>query len=178
MLRLNLMPWRERQRLAALRRLRLMLVGSMVVALCAVLVVDQLARERARQLVSANDRQQAAIDALQGQAAQREHIRQSHEAVRAQASTLAGLRAEQGLVTAVFVDLERALPEGVQLTELKWEGARLRIAGVAASGAVVAQFMRGLERSGVLLDLELKRVKSQPGGDDFLLLARIAALWS
>ena len=42
----------------------------------------------------------------------------------------------------------------------------------------MAQFMRDLERSGVLLDLELKHIKSQPGGDEFLLAARVAAFWS
>ncbi|MNC67232.1 hypothetical protein D3C75_1177090 [compost metagenome] len=50
--------------------------------------------------------------------------------------------------------------------------------GLATSGAVVAQFMRDLDRSGVLLDLALKRVRSMPGGDEFLLVARVSAFWS
>jgi len=178
MLRLNLMPWRERQRLAALRRLRLTLVVAAVVALCAVLLMDQLARQRARQQAVVNNSQQAAIDALEAQLADHDRIRQSYGEVRAQADALAGLRAEQGLLTAVFADLERALPEGIQLARFELDGSRLRMAGVAASGAVVAQFMRELERSGVMHDLELKSLKSQPGGDEFLLLARLSAFWS
>ncbi|MDR2319332.1 MAG: PilN domain-containing protein [Pseudomonas sp.] len=178
MLRLNLMPWRERQRLAALRRLRLMVVGSVVMALCAVLLMDQLARQRVRQQAAANNGQQAAIDALAAQMTEQDRIRQSYDAVRAQSATLAGLRNEQGLVTAVFADLERALPEGVQLLKLEWEGSRLRMVGVAASSAVVAQLIRELERSGVMRDLELKSLRSQPGGDEFLLLASLSAFWS
>ncbi|MEN5302043.1 PilN domain-containing protein [Pseudomonas sp. TWI628] len=178
MLRLNLMPWRERQRLAALRRLRLMLLGAAVVALFAVLLIDQLARQRAHQQAVANDSQQAAIDVLEVQRTEHDRVRQSYDEVRAQAAALADLRAEQGLVTAVFADLERALPEGVQLLRLELQGSRLRMVGVAASGAVVAQLMRELERSGVMRELELKSLKSQADGDEFLLLARISAFWS
>uniref|UniRef100_UPI00391847EC PilN domain-containing protein n=2 Tax=Pseudomonas TaxID=286 RepID=UPI00391847EC len=115
MLRLNLMPWRERQRLAALRRLRLMVVGAAVVALSAVLLIDQLARQRARQQAAANNSQQAAIDVLEVHRGEHDRIWQSYEQVRAQTAALADLRAGQGRVTAVFADLERALPEGVQL---------------------------------------------------------------
>ncbi|PVZ43055.1 PilN domain-containing protein [Pseudomonas sp. CC120222-01a] len=178
MLRLNLMPWRERQRLAALRRLRLMLLGAAVLALSAVLLIDQLARQRARQQAVASDSQQAAIEVLERQVAKHERIRQSYDEVRAQAVALADLRAEQGLVTAVFADLERALPEGVQLLRLELQGSRLRMVGVAASGAVVAQLMRELERSGAMRELELKSLNSQPGGDEFQLLARMSASWS
>lgn len=178
MLRLNLMPWRERQRLAALRRLRLMVVGAAVVALSAMLLMDQLARQRARQQAVANNSQQAAIDVLETQRTEHDRIRQSYEEVRAQTAALADLRAGQGRVTAVFADLERALPEGVQLLRLELQGSQLRMVGVAASGAVVAQLMRELERSGVLRELELKSLKSEPGGDTFILLARLSALWS
>jgi len=178
MLRLNLMPWRERQRLAALRRLRLTMLGAAVVALCAVLLMDQLARQRVRQQAIANMGQQVAIDALEAQMAEHERIRQSNDVVRTQIAALASLRAEQGLLSALFADLERALPEGVQLRKVELDGPRLRMAGLAASSAVVAQLMRELERSGVIRDLELKSLRSQPGGDEFLLLARLSALWS
>lgn len=178
MLRLNLMPWRERQRLAALRRLRLMLVAATVLALSAVLLIDQLARQRARQQAVANDSRQVAIELLERQVTEHERIRQSYEEVRAQAVALADLRVERGLVAAVFADLERALPEGVQLLRLELQGSRLRMVGVAASGAVVAQLMRELQRSGAMRELELKSLNSQPGGDEFVLLARMSASWS
>lgn len=49
MMRLNLLPWRERQRQAALRRFRGQLVAGALLALCAVMLVDQLARQRGQQ---------------------------------------------------------------------------------------------------------------------------------
>ncbi|MNH37197.1 Fimbrial assembly protein (PilN) [compost metagenome] len=67
---------------------------------------------------------------------------------------------------------------GVQLLDLSLENGRLQMTGLATSGAVVAQFLRDLGRSSALLDLELKRIKSLPGGDEFLLSARVSAFWS
>lgn len=78
----------------------------------------------------------------------------------------------------MFAEIEGALPVGVQLLDLSFENGHLQVTGLAASGALVAQFMRDLERSGVLLDLTLKRVRSMPAGDEFLLATRVAAFWS
>lgn len=178
MLRINLLPWREQQRLVALRRLRLMLVGGVFLALCSVLLMDQLARKRAQQQAMANISQQAVIGGLGAQLERLERDREALESVRGQIDLLATLHADRGLLTVLFADLERALPEGVQVVELKVECERLHIVGLAVSGAVVAQLMRDLGRSSVVLDLELKRLKSLPAGDEFLMLARMSASWS
>ncbi|ABZ01017.1 TPA: PilN domain-containing protein [Pseudomonas putida] len=178
MMRLNLLPWRERQRQAALRRFRGQLVAGALLALCAVMLVDQLARQRGQQQALANTQFQAALEELDEQLRPLADVRTQHAALLARASALEGLRAHQGMLAGLFADLEGALPEGVQLLELSLESGRLQMTGLAASGAVVAQFMRDLNRSSVLLDLELKRIKSLPGGDEFLLTARVSAFWS
>jgi len=178
MMRLNLLPWRERQRQAALRRFRGQLVAGALQALCAVMLVDQLARQRGQQQALANTQFQAALEELDEQLRPLADVRTQHAALLARASALEGLRAHQGMLAGLFADLEGALPEGVQLLELSLESGRLQMTGLAASGAVVAQFMRDLNRSSVLLDLELKRIKSLPGGDEFLLTARVSAFWS
>jgi len=178
MMRLNLLPWRERQRQAALRRFRGQLVAGALLALCAVMLVDQLARQRGQQQALANTQFQAALEELDEQLRPLADVRTQHAALLARASALEGLRAHQGVLAGLFADLEGALPEGVQLLELSLESGHLQLTGLAASGAVVAQFMRDLNRSSVLLDLELKRIKSLPGGDEFLLTARVSAFWS
>ena len=175
MLRINLRPWREQQRSAALRRLRFQVVGGVFVGLCVVLVMDHLARQRAQQQAVANSSRQVAIERLDAQLAELESARQTLESVRDQTDALAALHADRALMTPLFAGLERSLPEGVQVDELKLEGARLHITGVAVSGTVLAQFMRDFGLSGVVLDLELKWMKSLPAGDKFLLLARTSA---
>lgn len=178
MMRLNLLPWRERQRQAALRRFRGQLVAGALLALCAVMLVDQLARQRGQQQVLANTQRQATLGVLGEQLQPLVEVRAQHEALLARAVALEGLRAHQDVLAGVFADLEGALPEGLQLLDLSLDSGRLQMTGVAASGAVVAQFMRDLNRSNVLLDLELKHIKSLPDGDEFLLTARVSAFWS
>ena len=178
MMRLNLLPWRERQRQAALRRFRGQLVAGALLALCAVTLVDQLARQRGQQQALANAQHQAALEQLGEQLQPLTDVRAQHEALLADVAVLEALRADQGVLADVFADLEGALPEGVQLVDLSLENGRLQMTGLAVSGAVVAQFMRDLGRSSVLLDLELKHIKSLPGGDEFLLAARVSAFWS
>jgi type IV pilus assembly protein PilN len=178
MMRLNLLPWRERRRQAALRRFRGQLVASAVLALCAVMLIDQLARQRGQQQALANFQHEAALQALAQQLQPLVDVRAQHEALAARSAALEGLRTQQGVLVGVFTDIEGALPVGIQLVELRLENARLHVTGQAASGAVVAQFMRDLGRSSVLLDLELKRIRSLPGGDEFQLTARVSAFWS
>ncbi|MGE8370888.1 MAG: PilN domain-containing protein [Pseudomonas putida] len=178
MMRLNLLPWRERQREAALRRFRTQLIAGALLALCAVTLVDQLARQRGQQQALANAQQQAALEVLAGQLQPLADVRAQHDALIARSAALEGLRAQQGVLGDVFAGLEGALPFGVQLLDLSLENGHLQMTGLATSGAVVAQFMRDLERSGVLVDLALKRVRSLPGGDEFLLVARVSAFWS
>lgn len=93
MMRLNLLPWRERQRQAALRRFRGQLVGGALLALCAVMLVDQLARQRGHQQVLANTQRQATLDAQDEQLQSLADVRAQHEALLARAVALEGLRA-------------------------------------------------------------------------------------
>jgi len=178
MMRLNLLPWRERQRQALLRRFRTQLVAGALLALCAVTLVDQLARQRGQQQVLANTQRQADLGLLAEQLQPLADVRTQHEALLARSAALEGLRAHQGVLGGLFADLEGALPVGVQLLDLTLENGHLQMTGLATSGAVVAQFMRDLDRSSVLLGLELKRIRSLPGGDEFLLTARVSAFWS
>lgn len=46
MTRLNLMPWREQRRARVLRRFQQVLVGSLILALCGVMLLDQAVRAR------------------------------------------------------------------------------------------------------------------------------------
>ncbi|MBI6923219.1 PilN domain-containing protein [Pseudomonas putida] len=178
MIRFNLLPWRERQRQAALRRFRNQLLASALAALCAVTMVDQLARQRAHLQATDNRQRAAALAVLSESTASRAQLQDQHATSSSQLARFEVLRAEQRILEGLFTDLERALPTTVQLLGLQLEASHLRITGLAPSGAVIAQFMRDLDRSGMLIDLQLKQIESLPRADQFLLTARVAAPWS
>ena len=178
MLQLNLLPWRERQRLAAVRRFKLGVLASVLFAFCGVMSLDHLARQRLQSQAFAIAQSQGALQARQVELARIDGLREQREAVQVQSSALARLRADQGLPLEVFAEFERAMPEGLNLSELSLQDNRLEVLGLAASPAVLAQLMRELERSAVLQGLELKRLRNLPAGEEFLLVAHVSVTWS
>ena len=178
MLRLNLLPWRERQRRAAVRRFKLAVLASVLFAFCGVMLLDHLARQRLQNQVLAIAQSQVVLQGQQAELARIDALRERREAIQAQSSALARLRADQGLPLVVFAELERAMPEGLNLSELTLQDNRVQVLGLAASPAVLAQLMRELEQSAILKGLELKRLRNVPAGEEFLLLAQVPVTWS
>ncbi|WP_288376477.1 PilN domain-containing protein [uncultured Pseudomonas sp.] len=174
-LRLNLLPWRERQRLVALRNFQLVFLGSLFAAFVVVMLVDRFAHLRLKQQAAAGVQRQQQLQWLDGQVACLEQLREAHAGLRSQVDALGGLRSSQHGVPQLLIEIELAMPQGMQLTRLDVQGDRLQVNGLAVSAAVLAQFMRDLQRSPVLLDLELKHVIARAGGDAFLLVARVVA---
>jgi len=175
MLRLNLLPWREQQRLAALRRFQLALIGSLLLALAGVIMLDQLARQRGQQQLAAIAERQADVARLDIQLQQLKAVQGSHADVMAQSAALQALRNGQDLLPRMFAELERALGASLQLTEMSIQEGQLQLLGLAASPAVVAQFIRDLQQSRQFDALELKHIRAVADGDEFLLLARLPA---
>ncbi|MCG8292526.1 PilN domain-containing protein [Pseudomonas entomophila] len=176
--RLNLMPWRELRRVAVVRQFRIVLMACLVMAVVAVMLLDEVTRSRVA-------RQHEVITALQHEAegfdtalAQVEHLRASRNALLAQYLALSRLRAAQALLPALFSSLEMAMPEGARLHELDVQDDRVQLTGMAASVSVVALLMRRLEQADVLQDLELVHLRHSSGGDEFVMTARLSASWS
>lgn len=142
------------------------------------MLVDQLARQRGQQQALSNTRQQAALERLAEQLRPLDDVRAQHQALLERLAALERLRAQQGILGDVFTDLEGRCRWACSSLTSAWKTATCSWPRLATSGAVVAQFMRDLEHSRVLLDLELKRIRSVPGGDEFLLVARVSAFWS
>ncbi|MEW9903771.1 PilN domain-containing protein [Pseudomonas putida] len=178
MLRLNLLPWRERQRRAAVRRFKLAVLATVLFAFCGVMLLDHLARQRLQNQVLAIAQSQVMLQGQQAELARIDALRERREAIQAQSSALARLWADQGLPLVVFAEFERAMPEGLNLSELTLQDNRVQVLGLAASPAVLAQLMRELEQSAVLQGLELKRLRNVPAGEEFLLLAQVPVTWS
>lgn len=175
MLRLNLLPWRERRRLAAVRRLQAGLIGAMLLALCGVLVLDQLGRQRLQLQALAHARTQAALLALDQRLSRVAALEQAQAALHEERAVLAGLRAGEGNVPAFFEQLEQVLPEGLYLTGLALKGSAIQLQGLAGSASLVAQLMRGLQAAPSLQEVDLQQLRGESRGEAFRLSARLLA---
>lgn len=173
--RLNLMPWREQRRASAVRRFQITLVGTLVVALCGVVLLDRMARSRLARQAQVIATQQAAVERLDTSLRQIDKLREARDALLAQQATVSALSAGRAQLPGLFRALEQAMPEGARLTEVGVEDGRLRLAGLAASASVVARLMRSLEQVKMVRDLELVHLRRHGQGDEFLLAARLLA---
>lgn len=171
--RLNLMPWREQRRASAVRRFQITLVGTLVVALCGVMLLDRMARSRLARQAQAVATQQAAVERLDASLRQIDKLREARDALLAQQAAVSALSAGRAQLPGLFRALEQAIPEGARLTEVGVEDGRLRLAGLAASASVVARLMRSLEQVKMVRDLELVHLRRHGQGDEFLLAARL-----
>lgn len=97
------------------------------------MLLDHMARQRLQSQELAIAQSQALLQEQQAELARIDGLRERREAVQAQTSALARLRADQGLPLVVFAELERAMPEGLSLSELTLQENRVQVLGLAAS---------------------------------------------
>ncbi|WP_028693349.1 PilN domain-containing protein [Pseudomonas cremoricolorata] len=178
MIRLNLLPWREQRRHAAVRRFQATLVAGTVGALALVTVIDQLAQSRVREQRLANADAQRQVERLQTDVQTLDELRAARAALELRQRVLTRLRSDQALLPSMLAGLEQAMPSGLQLTELRLDGERVVLIGLAASPALVAQWVRELQQLGMLSDVEISAIRNSVDGEAFELLARLPARWS
>ncbi len=147
MTRINLLPWREQLRKERERRFyttaagAALLMGLVVVYVhfhIAGLIEEQEARNRyLRQVIAQVDQQIKEIKDLEAQ----------KERLLARMRIIERLQGQRPQEVRLFDELARAVPDGLYLTRLEQEGARVTLEGLAESNARVSAFMRNLDAS-------------------------------
>lgn len=171
---LNLLPWRERQRRVAIRRLQAQLLGVGLAAVLMVWFIDAMGRkaEHRQQLDKASVQQ--ALDVLDGQLAQLARQQIEHSQVERQLGGLTVLQGKRWALVDLFERVQRAVPQHVYLTALTHHDERLNLHGVARSGALVAQLMRNLADEVGVTDMQ--QLKAVDEGEAFELSVALRGL--
>src|SRR5210317_1774132 len=161
---INLLPWREAERLKRQRDFG-MAMGAAVVAAIAVVMLSMLAYS---QMISAqnlrNDRLTAEIVELEKSIAEIDGLEQQKERLLARMEIIEELQKSRPEIVHLFDELARQLPEGVYLTGMKQTGTRVEIRGVAQSSTRVSALMRQIDASDWLGDPEVERVETKQSG--------------
>lgn len=165
MLALNLLPWRERQRQAGIRRFQQQLLGVGLLAALMIGLADHWARQAQQRHVLDNASIRQVIERYDAQLAQVEQLKAEEQQVVQTLQKLAHLQGKRFQLIDLFEPLERAVPQGVYLTAVTRQGRRLQIRGLAQSGALVAQLLRNL--SAVIGEADLQQVKAVDEGEAF-----------
>ena len=158
--RINLLPWRAELRQKRKKEFLVALMGSLIVAagtvyLSKLTVQGWTAAQETRNGVLRNE-----IAALDSQIAEIKTLETQRDRLKARMQIITQLQRSRPEVVHLLDELVNAIPEGVYLTEVVQQGARIEVRGNAQSSTRVSALMRNID------DFEWLR---QPGleGVDF-----------
>ncbi len=147
MARINLLPWRERERAEKQREFLTLLgfvaiFGVLLVFAAHVLVNNRISAQEAR-----NDFLRDEIRKVDRRIREIKELEKTKRALLDRMEIIQRLQRSRPEVVHLFDELVKTLPEGMYLTKVQQTGDRLLIEGKAESDARVSTYMRNLEDS-------------------------------
>jgi type IV pilus assembly protein PilN len=171
---INLLPWRQQERVRTQREFTLAVTAVLMVSAAVTLFTSW-------GISAAIDRQQERnrllkheISELDKQITEILGLEAEKQRMRARMDVVERLQRSRPEVVHVFDQLARTVPDGLYLTSVKQSDRRLELRGFAQSSTRVSTFMRNIEASQWLADPQLQVIETlkQGGtGADFTLLA-------
>lgn len=164
MARINLLPWRDRQREAQRQHFLRVLVGVAVIAIGFILLGERFLDHAIERQASRNAYLGTRIASLDERIRQISDLQARREQLLARLQIIQGLQGNRPASVRLFDQLARALPDGVYFTELQRVGKTLSISGVAESKVQVSELLRSLAVAGDLAVPVLEEVKVASAG--------------
>ena len=173
--RINLLPWREAQRkerkLAFTVALGAAALAAGVTAFAVYLAFGSMIESQEAR----NERLRTEIKAVDKQIEEINNLENAKQKFIARMTIIEQLQRSRPEIVHVFDEIVRTLPDGVYLTGVKQNNAKLRFDGVAQSSTRVSSFMRNIDGSDWLKNPELEVVQTNKGtsagGSSFTLTA-------
>jgi type IV pilus assembly protein PilN len=172
--RINLLPWREAER----KDRKMAFAVWMGIAAGAALATTGAAYVMFGSMIQAqvrrNDQLRAEIKTLDKQIEEINNLETAKQKFIARMHIIEQLQRSRPEIVHVFDEIVRTLPDGVYLTSVKQNAAKLKFEGVAQSSTRVSSFMRNIDSSDWLKNPELEVVqtaKQGTSGSSFTLTA-------
>ena len=173
--RINLLPWRDAQRkerkLAFSVSLGVSALAAGVTAFAVYLAFGSMIEAQEAR----NERLRTEIKAVDKQIEEINNLETSKQKFIARMTIIEQLQRSRPEIVHVFDEIVRTLPDGVYLTGVKQNSAKLRFEGIAQSSTRVSSFMRNIDGSDWLKNPELEVVQTSKGtsmgGSSFTLTA-------
>jgi type IV pilus assembly protein PilN len=166
MARINLLPWRDRQREARHQQFMWLLVGIAVAGTGLIALGERVLDRAIEQQASRNAYLGTRIASLEERIRQISDLQARREQLLVRLQIIQGLQGNRPASVRLFDQLARVLPNGVYFTELGRVGKTLSISGVAESNGQVSELLRSLAAAGDLAVPVLEEVKVASAGDE------------
>jgi type IV pilus assembly protein PilN len=164
--RINLLPWRAKERQERKKKFFVAL-GVAAVAGAAVVYVSKwtmegwVSNQRNRNTIL-----QKEIGELDKQIEEIKGLENQRERLVARMKVISELQRARPDVVHLFDEIVKAIPEGVHLTEIKQTGSRIELQGLAQSSTRVSTLMRNIDSSSYLSDPGLDVVQTVANGPE------------
>lgn len=172
---INLLPWREEQRLYSKKEFVTVISG---VAVIAVFLVGLTHFSIARIINTQNEVNsylKTQLNIIKAEIDQGKKLETKRETLLGYVGDLNKINKERAETVLLFNQLMLATPDGVYLTQLKRSGDTVEINGIADSNTSVSQFMLNMERADEVDESVLSRIenKDKSGQGDNMFTVRL-----
>jgi type IV pilus assembly protein PilN len=169
MAKINLLPWREERRQERLQEFQKMMFLAFLVAggvfYIAIVIADSMVSEQEAR----NKYLQDEIAKVDAQIAEIRTIEQERNKLLARMQVIQDLQESRPKVVKVLDALAHVLPEGVHFEQLRREGDKITINGMAESNARVSVLMNRIDANTEFEESELQVVKKDTSQKQFAL---------
>jgi type IV pilus assembly protein PilN len=165
MARINLLPWRAERRKQREREffahLGLAAVGGLVlVIIWAMWMNMRISNQNERNSILTTQ-----IHQLDQRIAQIKDLEQVRDHLLARKRIIEKLQTDRSKMVHLFDELVKTIPPSVRLTSMTQKGDLIKLKGVAQSNASVAEYMRNLEQSVWMRQIQLGRIDNKHAED-------------
>jgi type IV pilus assembly protein PilN len=172
--RINLLPWREKERREKKNAFFVMLGGALVGGLLASGAFYLIMSSMINAQQGRNGRLRTEIQTLDRQIQEINNLENQKQRFISRMQVIDKLQRSRSEVVHLFDEVTGIMPDGVYLTGMKQTSHKLRFQGVAQSSTRVSTMMRSIAASQWLRDPELEVVENKSGankGNSFVLNA-------
>ena len=162
MANINLLPWREERRQELRKEFLVVLAGTAVFALLALIVANRVYSGWIDNQNSRNAYLQRNIDELNNQVKEIKELEDKRRQLIDRMKVIQDLQGTRPLVVHVFDEMVRTLPDGVFYQSLARAEKTIEIAGIAESNNRVSSLMRQMDKSEWFENPNLTSVQAAP----------------
>lgn len=169
MARINLLPWRDELREQRKQQFLATLIGVCLVGAVVIFAADQVLNRMIDQQQARNSfirQENAALDARIKEISE---LRAKRQELIDRMKVIQDLQGNRPIVSRVFDQLVRTIPDGVYFSSIKMAGKNIAIDGTAESNNLISALMRNQDASEWLAAptlAEVKTVEAAEGGQE------------
>lgn len=167
MAQINLLPWREQLREQRKQQFITTLIAVLLLAAAMVFLADQVFGRMIEHQQARNNFINQEIAALDARIKEINELKTKRQQLIERTKVIQDLQGNRPVVSRVFDQLVRTIPDGVYFTSIKMTGKYIAIEGAAESNNLISSLMRNQSGSDWLVSPNLTEVKAvNAEGDD------------